>query len=432
MSDIQTNTGRRNGVMPGARSVATVTTRFTPVAMLPMLVTSSPSAQWSGPRSVTLDVEYCKILELAPGGETFRSWAVVGYAEEDASRTTFSAGRESQAGYTLLVGEPVICEDIRTERRFSVPPLLRRHGVVSTMSVAIPGQGRPFGVLQVDTARRRRFSRDDANFLQAVANVLATAIRRREYDERLAAGRAEADRLAQLERLRTEFISSVSHDLKTPLTAIGSGLGLLELSLPDRMTGEERRLLANARRNADRLRVLIDGLLAYNALEAGTLRLARWPLDLRAVASEAAGAVRLLTEGKGQSLELDVPEPLPVEGDAFRLGQVLINLLGNAHEHTPPGTHIVVSGEAGTSEVVLSVSDHGPGIPAEQLETIFERDRRLDTAPGGWGLGLAIARGIVALHGGRIWAQSEPGRGATFCVALPRRPVEGDREDPGR
>ncbi len=367
----------------------------------------------------TLDVEYCKLLEVLPGDEMLLLRAAVGYNATHVGQTTVGTGRGSQGGYTLLSDQAVISEDLRAETRFEVPPLLREYGVVSTMSVVIPGRLQPFGVLQADTAKRRVFTTDDANFLQAVANVLATAIRRRDFEEQLARERTEASRLEELDRLREQFIASISHDLKTPLTAIGSGLGLLQLSMAERLRLNERGLLENARRNADRLRVLIDGLLAYNQLEVGTLELRRELIDLRTVVTDAMGAVHLLTEGKGQSLEVDVPEPLPVNGDAFRLGQVVINLLANAHAHTPSSTRIAISGRHESGDVLLIVSDNGPGIPLEQLESIFERSHRLDPEAGGSGLGLAIARGIVELHGGRIWAESKPGQSSRFCIALP-------------
>ena len=367
----------------------------------------------------SLDVEYCKVLALLPNDGALQLRAAVGYGAEHVGRTTVGAGREAQAVYTLQAGRPVISEDLGAETRFAVPPLLHEHGVVSSMSVVIPGQLRPFGVLQADTARRRVFNVDDTNFLQAVANVLATAIRRRDFEEQLARERTEATRLEELDRLREQFIASISHDLKTPLTSVQSGLGMLESSTVERLHPEEQELLQSVRRNATRLRVLIDSLLAYNQLETGTLELNRGPIDLRTSIFDAIRAVYLLLEGKGQRLEVDLGEPLPVEGDAFRLGQVVINLLANAHRHTPRGTRIAISGTRTEDGVQLSVSDNGPGIPAEQLEMIFERAHRLDPAAGGSGLGLAIARSIVDLHSGRIWAESEPGQGASFCIDLP-------------
>ena len=232
--------------------------------------------------------------------------------------------------------------------------------------------------------------------------------------------RDESDRLEELDRVRAIFISTISHDLRTPLTATRAGLGLLETSLDDRLRDDERELLSNMRRNTGRLNLLIDDLLAFNQLEAGTLRLEHDVIDVRTIVTDALSSVHLLFEEKGQRLEIDLPEPLPTEADARRLEQVLVNLLTNAQQHTPAGTRIAVSGRVTADEVVLEVSDTGPGIPQEELERVFQRFHRLGARGAGSGLGLAIASGIMALHGGRLWAESEPGSGASFYAALPR------------
>ena len=239
--------------------------------------------------------------------------------------------------------------------------------------------------------------------------------------------RDEAERLEELDRARSDFVSNVSHELRTPLTAASAGLGMLDTSARDRLRPDERALVDNARRNVERLAEQIDDLLAYNQLEAGTLHLEREPLDLRAVVAEAVSAVHPLTSEKGQTLEVDLPGALPTEGDPRRLEQAVVNLLSNAHRHTPSGTRVAISGRVQGDEVLLSVSDDGPGLPAGEQETIFRRSYRLRPAGGGSGLGLAIARAIVELHGGRIRAESRPGEGATFRVALPRRRDGGGR-----
>jgi hypothetical protein len=231
--------------------------------------------------------------------------------------------------------------------------------------------------------------------------------------------RNTAERLEELDRLRADFIATVSHDLRTPLTAARAALVLLATSAADHYRPDEHVLLKNARRNIERLDLLITDLLAYNQLEAGTLRLDREPLDLRAVVTDALSVVYPLIHEKEQVVEVDFPEPLVTEGDPRRLEQVMVNLLANAHWHTPTGTHIAVSGHVNGPDVVLSVHDTGPGIPAEDLEGIFQRFYRLDSAEAGSGLGLAIARSIVTLHAGQIWAESRIGAGTTFCIALP-------------
>lgn len=230
----------------------------------------------------------------------------------------------------------------------------------------------------------------------------------------------EADRLEELDRLRAAFISGVSHDLRTPLTAARAGLGMLETSMSHRLRADEQALLGDTRRNIEHLNLLIDDLLTFNQLEAGVLHIERQLLDLRTVVTGAMSAVQPLMEEKGQTLKVDLPEPLPTYGDARRLEQVVVNLLANAQRHTPKGAKIMVTGEATDREVTLRVSDTGPGIPQEETERVFERFYRLAPTSGGSGLGLSLAQGIIALHEGRIWAESSPGQGATFYVTLLR------------
>lgn len=128
----------------------------------------------------TLKVEYCKILELLPNGEALLLRAGVGWHKSLVGRATFIAGTESQAGYTLLVSEPVVVEDLRSEPRFNEPSLLYDHNLISGLSVIIPGRGQPFGVLEAHTTKRRIFTHDDVHFLQDMANTVATAIERKQ------------------------------------------------------------------------------------------------------------------------------------------------------------------------------------------------------------------------------------------------------------
>ena len=257
----------------------------------------------------------------------------------------------------------------------------------------------------------------------ALIGVGMALLRRRLRLEQEAARsvRDEAERLEELEQIRSDFISNVSHDLRTPLTAARAGLGLVGTSATDRLRSDERELMDNVRRNIERLRMQIDNLLTYNQLEADTLRLERKSLDLRAVVVEAVPAVQSLIREKGQILEVNLPETLPTEGEPLRLEQVVVNLLENAHLYTPTGTRIQVHGRLTGDEVLLSVSDDGPGLPAEEREAIFGRFHRFSSTEGGSGLGLTIAREIIELHGGRIWVESRPGQGTTFRFAVPRR-----------
>jgi signal transduction histidine kinase len=146
------------------------------------------------------------------------------------------------------------------------------------------------------------------------------------------------------------------------------------------------------------------------------------PLDLRAVVMEAMAVVHPLLREKAQVLEMNLAQPLLLDGDARRLEQVVVNLLANAHFHTPSGTRIAIVGDVVGSEVHVTVRDTGPGIPTPALHTIFEPFHHFAAADGGSGLGLTIAHSIIDMHRGRIWVESTPGHGTTFHIVVPHYP----------
>lgn len=225
-----------------------------------------------------------------------------------------------------------------------------------------------------------------------------------------------------LRRLQEDFIASVSHELQTPLTSIRAGLGLLATAVGETLGPAERELLAASRRNVERLRIEIAQLLEANRVIVGErAAVERSAIDLRAMVEGAVEAVRPLLHEKEQVVAVDMPDRLEVQGDARLMEQVLANLLSNAYRHTPRGTRIAVSSWFVGDQVRLAVHDTGPGIPADQLESIFQRFYR---APGsqreGIGLGLAMARTAVEAQGGRLWAESIVGQGTVFIVSLPR------------
>ena len=237
---------------------------------------------------------------------------------------------------------------------------------------------------------------------------------------RLRAARAEQERLRQLSDAQQELISIVSHELRTPVAGV---LGFLETTIDhwDGMDDTERlSAVGRAAANARRLQAMTRDVLDTQTVETGRLVHVLQPLDLMAEVEQAVEAARALAPDR--TFELQGPgEPVWVEGDADRLHQVLANLLDNAQKSSPviEPIEIEVSGHA--DHVEVSVLDHGAGIVEESLERIFDkfvRDR--GDAVSGTGLGLYIARQVMEAHGGRIWAESEPGRGATFHIALPR------------
>lgn len=179
-------------------------------------------------------------------------------------------------------------------------------------------------------------------------------------------------------------------------------------------------MLTNARRSLERLRLLIDDLIAANQITADKAFVQRTLLDLRTAVTAAAVPLQALIKGKGQLLELDLPVFLPATGDPAALEQVVINLLANAHYHTPPGTQISVAGWCDDDQIHLIVQDDGPGIPADAARVLFEPFHRLGAEAVGSGLGLATARNIIELHSGKLWLEEGTGQGKLFHIALPK------------
>jgi two-component system phosphate regulon sensor histidine kinase PhoR len=231
--------------------------------------------------------------------------------------------------------------------------------------------------------------------------------------------------LRRLQRIRTDFVDNVSHELRTPLTNVRLLVETLEMELEHATaeSGMVERVKAIDRETAH-LVELVNELLDLSRLEQGAAPLHVVPVDIADIARSAAERIRPFADRGGVSTVQQIPAGVPlVRGDAERLGQLLLNLLHNAVKFSPAGSTVTVSAREDGSEVVIAVRDEGPGIPRADLERVFERFYKVDRArprsAGGSGLGLAIARHIAEAHGGRIWVESEEGRGSTFFVALP-------------
>lgn len=233
----------------------------------------------------------------------------------------------------------------------------------------------------------------------------------------------------RLERLRSEFLGNVSHELRTPVTVIrGFAETLLEGApeIPDAY----RSFLTFIDRESRRLERLVEDLLDLVRLEEKQVSLVRAEVDLVELAEETLSRFRPEAERLGLDLVFaPARRHLHAFVDPDRVEQVLVNLLDNAFKYTPAGGRVTVAVAAeGEDTALLSVADTGQGMPEGEVELIFERFYRVDKGrsrrQGGTGLGLAIVRRIVEAHGGRVWARSAPGAGATFFVALPRRPPE--------
>ena len=226
----------------------------------------------------------------------------------------------------------------------------------------------------------------------------------------------------EVERLKEEFLASVSHELRTPLTSVLGYTESLRAGDFGSLDDDQVHALRVVERNAGRLNRLIDDLLLTARIESQSLDLQLEELDLSTLAAESVQAAEPGAEGQGVGLVLAV-EPVRVEGDRLRLGQLLDNLVSNAVKFTPDGGTVTVSLGTRGGEAVLEIADTGIGIPADEQDRLFERFYRASTARErsieGTGLGLVIARAIAEAHGGRIGFESKEGAGTTFRVGLP-------------
>jgi signal transduction histidine kinase/HAMP domain-containing protein len=224
----------------------------------------------------------------------------------------------------------------------------------------------------------------------------------------------------KMQKMKEEFFHSVAHDLRAPLLTMQGYIKLLEKEFEP--GAKQAGYVRNVKDSSDRLFKLLENILDISRMEAGQLKPDLKPVDAGAFLESAADSYRAIYDEKGVALRVELPAGrAEFSADRELLRRVLENLLSNAWKFTPRGGSVTASARGEGGQILFSVSDSGPGVPPDQLETVFEKYKRLKSGEGesGFGLGLAIARKIVELHGGRIWAEAAPGGGATFCFVVP-------------
>jgi len=230
--------------------------------------------------------------------------------------------------------------------------------------------------------------------------------------------------LEQLNTVKNELLGMAAHDLRSPLGVIQNYSDFLEADAGPQLSDEHRAFISTIKRTSRFMLGLVDDLLDVTTIEAGRLTLDRQPSDLGRLLADNVPLNRTLAARKNITIELATTDSLPmVTLDARRIEQVLNNLIGNAMKFAPPGSRVTVSAAATADAVTIRVTDQGPGIPAADLPNLFKPFAKA-TARGtagekSTGLGLAIVGKVVAAHGGRIWVESEVGKGASFVVSLP-------------
>ncbi|MCL4459892.1 MAG: ATP-binding protein [Chloroflexi bacterium] len=406
--------------------------------------------------SFDLETLFAKVLERAvdafdvadagalflydPEKEALVAKSSLGYQVEPLSQARLKpgeaiVGKTFQAGQAMLYCTPrdvaLAIENMSSENQILFERA--RTGLRQPQSaICAPLQahdGSSGCLLLINLRQPGAFQPEDLQLLQAIAAHIAIVLE----NARLLKEASQAKAWEEADRLKSEFLMAISHDLLTPLTSIKASTDLLLAEKADGFSEAEAKLLHNISRNTERLKGLVADLLDMAWLQSRQVNLRLEPLDLKQVIGDVSELFKPLMVAKEQTLDLALSLTLlPVRADRRRVEQILTNLLSNAHRYTPRGGSIRIAAHAGDGDIIVQVSDTGPGIPLAEREHIFMkfyRGRRAKTAPrGGTGLGLSIAKAIVELHGGRIWLGDETEQGTTIFFTLPQG---GDDESPG-
>jgi two-component system sensor histidine kinase KdpD len=264
----------------------------------------------------------------------------------------------------------------------------------------------------------RLFIPEQLHLLEAFAHQTALAV----AGDRLAEEHQRTRMQMETEKLRSTLLSSVSHDLRTPLAAIAGSVSSLLQGGGKMEPATRQDLLENIHDETDRLERLVNNLLEMTRLESGAVK----PRKEGHHPGEVIGSAiaRMEKHLQGREVTTDIPGDLPlIPMDALLIEQVLVNLLDNASKYTPPGSPIRLAARLDPDGLTVEISDRGPGVPEEDLTRLFEKFYRGSTGEekSGAGLGLSICKGILQVHGGSIWAENRPGGGLSLFFSIPLR-----------
>jgi signal transduction histidine kinase len=331
----------------------------------------------------------------------------------------------SIAGTVFRENRPLVINNVSQDpRHYALVGERLQFEIRSLLGVPMCIRDRTTGVLEAINKRQGVFSEEDVKLLLVIASQAAVAI----HNARLVQALQRAyDELRRIDKIKSDFLAIASHELRTPLGVI---LGYASF-LKEEAQGELSEHASAVMSSAMRLRTLVESMTNVSLLQLGSVEINLRPVAIQEVVEEAVDDLRATAEAKNQSINIRMPEEsILVSADPDKLGQIFTNLLNNSIRFTPVGGEIVVEARTTPDSICVSVKDTGIGIPANELDHIFEEfyqvDDHMTRRFGGMGLGLAIAHGLVRLHGGRIWAESEGhDKGATFNVELSRLKVEG-------
>ncbi len=369
--------------------------------------------------------EVASILELDETGNQLQ-FVAMPWFHRDALQAVKVPLEKSIAGWVYQKGQPLIVQDASSDPRF-YKAVDHAAGFETHSILAVPlfFKGQPIGVLEaVNKMNNTNYTEEDVTILETLASQAAITIQNSILERRL---QTAYDELAQLDRLKNDFVAITSHELRTPLGLIlGHATFLREIA--DEKHHEQLDVII---RNATRLKEIIDSLANVDNYQSGTARVRRRSVSIVRIIEEVVVSFQDEAQQKQVALQMNAgKDGLLVEGDARKIAIALSNLVKNAITFTNSGGHVFVTAEQVPGYVKVSVIDDGIGILAQDLPYIFGRffqvESHLTRKHSGMGLGLSIAKIMIELHGGRIWVESVEGKGSNFVFLLPLNPAQAD------
>ncbi len=366
------------------------------------------------------------IYTLEEDGKTLKLKTSSGLSMDFAGAVSELKVGTGVAGGAVLAKKPLVTDIDHFPSRDLVPSL-EKEGLVTIVGAPLMAKGRVVGAMNLGNRNRRTFSKDDLDVLASIGRQIGVAIENaRLYQEAKTSYeklQAAYEELKSLDRMKSEFLSNVSHELKTPLVSIRGYSELLHDEKLGLIKDEQKKSLEAIIRNADRLTRLINSILFISKMQAERLEFQFQPVDMGEIIKICVDDARSMIDTKQITLEKDITGISKASGEKDRFIEVISNLLDNAIKFTPIGGKISIKGRDDGEFVHLEVIDNGIGIPSNIIPKLFSRFYQADASAsrkyGGTGLGLYITKNIVDAFHGKIWIESEVGKGTKVHVLLP-------------
>ncbi len=376
------------------------------------------------------DSELASILEYDEEAEELRFLAMQWF-QRDLLRPVGVPLEGSAAGWVFQRGQPLIIQDAKADKRhFKVVDRVTNHVTHSLAAVPLIVRGEVIGVLEaLNKKDNAHYTEEDLTILATLGAIAAQAMRNMELERKVQAARVE---LADFESLKADFIAITSHELRTPI-----GLILGHATFLRELVAEEYSAQLDAIiRSATRLKEIVESLSNADNVQSGAARLRNHHVSMARIVADVMLTFQDEANARDITLQAEIGDsPFHVDADGMKISIALSNLVRNAVQFTNPGGRVTIKLEQDSGYLKVAVTDDGVGIPAKDLARVFERfyqvESHLTRRHGGMGLGLAVAKSMIELHGGRIWAESEPGKGSTFTFLLPLEQKKEDTSSPG-